>query len=84
MLDFDGATKRFGPLTALDGCTFAARPAGWLAGWGSRSQRRREDNAMRVVFGLVELDLGMVRWRGAAIAPAYVPSASYAAVRART
>lgn len=26
MLAFDGAAKRFGPVTALDGCTFAARP----------------------------------------------------------
>ncbi len=26
MLGFDGVTKRFGPVRALDGCTFAARP----------------------------------------------------------
>jgi len=26
MLDFDAVTKRFGPLTALDRCTFTARP----------------------------------------------------------
>ena len=26
MLDFDGVTKRFGPVTALDRCTFSARP----------------------------------------------------------
>jgi hypothetical protein len=25
MLDFDAVTKRFGPVTALDGCSFAAR-----------------------------------------------------------
>ncbi len=26
VLEFDGAIKRFGPVAALDGCTFAARP----------------------------------------------------------
>ena len=32
MLGFDGVNKRFGSLTALDGCTFAARP-GRLTGF---------------------------------------------------
>jgi ABC-type Na+ transport system ATPase subunit NatA len=32
MLAFEGAAKRFGPVTAPDGCTFAARP-GRLTGF---------------------------------------------------
>ena len=32
MLGFEGVTKRFGPVAALDGCTFAARP-GRLTGF---------------------------------------------------
>ena len=28
MLEFDAATKRFGQLAALDGCTFAVHPGG--------------------------------------------------------
>ena len=38
MLEFDAATKQFGSLTALDTCSFAARP-GRLT--GSSAQRRR-------------------------------------------
>jgi ABC-2 type transport system ATP-binding protein len=62
MLGFDGVTKRFGPLTALDGCTFAARP-GRLTGFLGPNGAGKT-TAMRAVFGLVELDAGTVRWRG--------------------
>jgi ABC-2 type transport system ATP-binding protein len=62
MLGFDGATKRFGSLTALDGCTFAARP-GRLTGFLGPNGAGKT-TAMRAVFGLVELDAGTVRWRG--------------------
>ena len=61
MLDFDGLTKRFGRLTALDGCTFAARP-GRLTGFLGPNGAGKT-TAMRAVFGLVELDAGTVRWR---------------------
>jgi ABC-2 type transport system ATP-binding protein len=60
MLVFDGATKRFGSLTALDGCTFAARP-GRLTGFLGPNGAGKT-TAMRAVFGLVELDTGTVRW----------------------
>jgi ABC-2 type transport system ATP-binding protein len=62
MLGFDGATKRFGPVTALDGCTFAARP-GRLTGFLGPNGAGKT-TAMRAVFGLVELDAGKVRWQG--------------------
>ena len=62
MLGFDGLTKRFGPVTALDGCTFAARP-GRLTGFLGPNGAGKT-TAMRAVFGLVELDAGTVRWHG--------------------
>ena len=65
MLDFDGATKRFGAVTALDRCTFAARP-GRLTGFLGPNGAGKT-SAMRAVFGLVELDAGAIRWRGAPV-----------------
>ena len=62
MLDFDAATKRFGSLTALDRCTFTARP-GRLTGFLGPNGAGKT-TAMRAVFGLVELDAGTVRWHG--------------------
>src|SRR5215510_12640119 len=68
MLGFDGVTKWFGSLTALDGCAFEARP-GRLTGFLGPNGAGKT-TAMRVLFGLVELDAGVVRWRGAPIGPA--------------
>jgi ABC-2 type transport system ATP-binding protein len=65
MLGFDGVTKRFGPVTALDGCTFAARP-GRLTGFLGPNGAGKT-TAMRAVFGLVKLDGGTVRWHGAPV-----------------
>ena len=62
MLDFDGVTKRFGSVTALDGCTFTARP-GRLTGFLGPNAAGKT-TAMRAVFGLVALDAGTVRWQG--------------------
>jgi ABC-2 type transport system ATP-binding protein len=67
MLEFDGATKRFGTVTALDACTFSARP-GRLTGFVGPNGAGKT-TAMRAVFGLVEPDGGAVRWRGAPIGP---------------
>ena len=47
---------------ALDGCTFAARP-GRLTGFLGPNGAGKT-TAMRAVFGLVQLDEGLVRWRG--------------------
>lgn len=68
MLEFDGATKRFGGAPALDGCTFAAAP-GRLTGFLGPNGAGKT-TAMRAVFGLVHLDEGAVRWRAAAISDA--------------
>ena len=65
MLGFDGATKRFGSVTALDRCTFAVRP-GRLTGFLGPNGAGKT-TAMRAVFGLVELDAGTVRWHGAPV-----------------
>jgi len=68
MLGFDGVTKRFGPLTALDQCTFTARP-GRLTGFLGPNGAGKT-TAMRTVFGLVELDAGTVRWQGRPVSAA--------------
>jgi ABC-2 type transport system ATP-binding protein len=68
VLTFDSAAKRFGPVAALDGCTFEARPAritGFLGPNGAG-----KTTAMRAVFGLVRLDAGAVSWRGAPVTAA--------------
>jgi ABC-2 type transport system ATP-binding protein len=65
MLGFDGVTKRFGPVTALDRCTFAVRP-GRLTGFLGPNGAGKT-TAMRAVFGLVELDEGTIRWKGAPV-----------------
>jgi ABC-2 type transport system ATP-binding protein len=65
VLEFDAVTKRFGELAALDGCTFAVQP-GRLTGFLGPNGAGKT-TAMRAVFGLVELDAGTVRWRGAPI-----------------
>jgi ABC-2 type transport system ATP-binding protein len=65
VLEFRAATKRFGTLRALDACSFIARPGritGFLGPNGAG-----KTTAMRIVFGLVELDGGTVTWNGAPI-----------------
>jgi ABC-2 type transport system ATP-binding protein len=65
VLELDGASKHFGELAALDVCSFTARP-GRLTGFLGPNGAGKT-TAMRAVFGLVELDTGAVRWRGAPI-----------------
>ena len=65
MLEFCKASKRFGPVVALDGCTFSAR-AGRLTGFLGPNGAGKT-TSMRAVFGLVELDAGTVTWEGAPI-----------------
>jgi ABC-2 type transport system ATP-binding protein len=68
LLEFDHATKRFGASTALDACTFEARP-GRLTGFLGPNGAGKT-TAMRAVFGLVELDSGSVQWKGVPIGAA--------------
>ena len=59
MLGFDEVTKRFGPLTALDRCTFVAGSAHRFLGPNGAGKT----TAMRTIFGLVELDAGTIQWQ---------------------
>jgi ABC-2 type transport system ATP-binding protein len=68
MLGFDAVTKRFGPVMALDQCTFSVRP-GRLTGFLGPNGAGKT-TAMRAVFGLVEPDEGAVRWHGMPVRPA--------------
>jgi len=68
VLDFAGATKRYGSLAALDDCSFSAQP-GRLTGFLGPNGAGKT-TAMRTVFGLVELDAGTVAWNGQPITPA--------------
>jgi ABC-2 type transport system ATP-binding protein len=67
-LELDGACKQFGSVAALDECTFAAQP-GRLTGFLGPNGAGKT-TAMRAVFGLVALDAGTVRWRGAPVVAA--------------
>jgi ABC-2 type transport system ATP-binding protein len=68
MLEFEGAVKRFGALTALDRCSFQVRP-GRLTGFLGPNGAGKT-TAMRAVFGLVRLETGVVRWRGSPVVEA--------------
>ena len=66
MLEVRDLTKRYGPITALDGATFTAqrgRLVGFLGPNGAG-----KTTAMRCVFGLVLPEGGDVRWDGAPVA----------------
>lgn len=68
MLEFDNASKQFGQLAALDGCSFTVLP-GRLTGFLGPNGAGKT-TAMRAVFGLLHLDTGEVRWRGGPIGAA--------------
>jgi ABC-2 type transport system ATP-binding protein len=65
MLEVRDLTKQYGPITALDGATFTARPGRLLGFLGPNGAGKT--TAMRCVFGLVIPDRGEIRWRGAPI-----------------
>ena len=65
MLEIRGLTKRYGPVTALDGASFTAR-RGRLVGFLGPNGAGKT-TTMRCVFGLATPDAGDVRWDGAAI-----------------
>lgn len=65
MLEIQGLTKRYGPVTALDGATLTARPGRLLGFLGPNGAGKT--TAMRCVFGLAAPDAGDVRWNAAAI-----------------
>ncbi len=68
MLEFDGLTRHYGEVVALDRLSFTVPPGrvfGFLGPNGSG-----KTTAMRAVFGLVGLDAGTVRWKGAPVTAA--------------
>ena len=62
MLTLADARKRFGPIEALDGCSFSVDRGRMLGFLGPNGAGKT--TAMRAVFGLVQLDGGEVLWDG--------------------
>jgi ABC-2 type transport system ATP-binding protein len=65
MLEFDGLTRHFGDVVALDDLSFTV-PTGEVFGFLGPNGAGKT-TAMRAVFELVALDAGTVRWNGATI-----------------
>ncbi len=65
MLDIVDLAKHYGPVTALDGATFVARP-GRLTGFLGPNGAGKT-TTMRCVFGLVTPERGEVRWKGRSV-----------------
>jgi ABC-2 type transport system ATP-binding protein len=62
------ASKPFGPVRALDACSFAVARGRMLGFLGPNGAGKT--TAMRAVFGLVRLDAGEVLWDGRRVGPA--------------
>ncbi|HET7515489.1 MAG TPA: ATP-binding cassette domain-containing protein [Gaiella sp.] len=67
MLRVDAIGKRFGEVTALDGCSFTVERGRMLGFLGPNGAGKT--TTMRAIFGLVELDAGSVLWDGRPIGP---------------
>jgi ABC-2 type transport system ATP-binding protein len=67
MLRVDAIGKRFGQVTALDGCSFTVERGRMLGFLGPNGAGKT--TTMRAIFGLVELDSGSVLWDGRPIGP---------------
>ena len=68
VLELDGLSRRFGTVTALDNLSLSV-PAGQVVGFLGPNGAGKT-TTMRAIFGLTDLDVGSVRWNGAAIGPA--------------
>jgi ABC-2 type transport system ATP-binding protein len=60
MLRLDGLVKRYGEVTALDGCSFTAERGAMLGFLGPNGAGKT--TSMRAVFGLTVPDAGTVTW----------------------
>jgi ABC-2 type transport system ATP-binding protein len=67
MLRVEAIGKRFGQLTALDGCSFTVERGRMLGFLGPNGAGKT--TTMRAIFGLVELDAGSVLWDRRPIGP---------------
>jgi ABC-2 type transport system ATP-binding protein len=65
MLDVIDLAKRYGPVVALDGATFQARPGRIVGFLGPNGAGKT--TTMRCIFGLARPDRGEVRWKGAPV-----------------
>jgi ABC-2 type transport system ATP-binding protein len=65
VLEFEDLSPRFGTLQALDHLTFLV-PSGEVFGFLGPNGAGKT-TAMPALFGLVSLDAGQVRWKGAAV-----------------
>ena len=68
LLDFDGLSRRFGTVTALDKLSFSV-PSGQVVGFLGPNGAGKT-TAMRAIFGLTDLDAGSVHWNGLPVGPA--------------
>ena len=68
LLELEGLTRRYGTLTALDELSFSV-PAGQVVGFLGPNGAGKT-TTMRAVFGLTDLDAGMVRWNGVPVGQA--------------
>lgn len=64
-LEFDGLSRRFGPVTALNDLSFSV-PSGEVVGFLGPNGAGKT-TTMRAIFGLTDLDAGTVRWNGVPI-----------------
>jgi len=67
LLELDGLTRRFGPVTALDDLSLSV-PAGQVVGFLGPNGAGKT-TTMRAIFGLTDLDAGTVRWHGTTVGP---------------
>jgi ABC-2 type transport system ATP-binding protein len=65
MLEIIDLSKRYGPVVALDGATFSARPGRIVGFLGPNGAGKT--TTMRCVFGLARPDRGQVHWNGAVV-----------------
>jgi ABC-2 type transport system ATP-binding protein len=68
MLEVRGLSKQYGPIAALDGASFSARPGRLLGFLGPNGSGKT--TTMRCIFGLVRPEAGDVRWDGAPVGAA--------------
>ena len=62
MLEVNDLAKRYGPVVALDGASFTARPGRIVGFLGPNGAGKT--TTMRCIFGLAQPDRGEVRWNG--------------------
>jgi ABC-2 type transport system ATP-binding protein len=68
LLEVEGLRRTFGSVVALDGLTFSV-PSGQVVGFLGPNGAGKT-TTMRSIFGLTDLDAGVVRWDGTPVRPA--------------